>query len=110
MVRLDRAISVGISLIRMVRASRTTTGCGAVLTNMHGSNTYSDSAPSGDVRDTLRTNMLGMQLARRQRATVADRERLPLAIPHEGDLAADHHDPGVPIMCVIGVHVVRPET
>src|SRR2546430_9496393 len=50
--------------------------------------------------------MFGMHRTRRDRATVAGPESFRLAATGQRDLAADHHDARVPIVGVVGVHVI----
>src|ERR1700730_3092082 len=55
-------------------------------------------AAPGDVGDALRTDMLGVNFAGGNSAAVSDTERLSLPVTGQRDLAADHHDPPIPIM------------
>jgi len=55
-------------------------------------------APPGDVGDTLRTDMLGVDFAGGDGATVSNTERFSLPATVQCDLAADHHDARIPIM------------
>jgi len=67
-------------------------------------------APPGDVGDALRTDMLGVNFAGRNGTAVSDTERFRVPATGQRDLAADHHDARIPIVCVIGVHHPRLET
>jgi hypothetical protein len=64
---------------------------------------------SGDVGDTLRADMLGMELARGDRAALPGTKRLGFPAPGQSDLTTEHHNAGFPIMGVFGVHHVRLE-
>jgi len=46
--------------------------------------------------------MLGVNFAGGNGAAVSDTERLSLPVTGQRDLAADHHDARIPIMCVVG--------
>jgi hypothetical protein len=66
-------------------------------------------APSRNISDALRADTLGMHLASRNGAAVPDTECFSLPGTGQCDLAADHHDARIPIMCVVGVHHSRLE-
>ena len=51
--------------------------------------------------------MFGVHFAGGDGATVADTEGFRLSGAGKSDLAADHHDPRVPVMCMVGVHLAR---
>jgi hypothetical protein len=54
--------------------------------------------------------MLSMKLASGDRTAVSWSKRFWLAPARQRDLASDHHDPRVPFMRVIGVHLTRFQT
>jgi hypothetical protein len=54
--------------------------------------------------------MLGVNFAGGNGAAVSDTECFSLPATGQCDLAADHHDARIPIMCVVGVHHPRLET
>jgi hypothetical protein len=49
--------------------------------------------------------MFGMHLAGGDRTPVANMKRFGFALAGDGNLAADYHDSGVPIVRVIAVHL-----
>jgi len=51
--------------------------------------------------------MFSMQLTGRDRATVADMENFRFAPTGHCDLSTNHHDARVPVMRVLGVHLIR---
>ena len=51
--------------------------------------------------------MFGMHLAGGDRATVTDTERFRFTSTGDRDLSANHHDARVPVMRVLGVHLIR---
>src|SRR6201993_2336678 len=53
--------------------------------------------------------MLGVTFAGGNGAAVSDTERFRFPATRQCDLAADHHDARIPIMCVVGLHHPRLE-
>ena len=64
-------------------------------------------APSSDVGDAPGADMLGVNFAGGNGATVPGSERFSFPATGQRDLAAYHHDARIPIMRVFGVHRAR---
>jgi hypothetical protein len=64
-------------------------------------------APPGDIGDALWADTLGVNFAGGNLATVPGSEGFGFPASGQRDFATDHHDAGIPVMRVIGVHCPR---
>ena len=64
---------------------------------------------AGQIGDALRANLLGVHAAGGHLAALSGAERLGLVVARDGDLSAEHEQPGVEVMAVVGFFHVRPQ-
>src|ERR1700722_2628604 len=66
-------------------------------------------AAAGQIGDALRANLLGVHAAGGHLAALSGAERLRDVVARDGDLSAEHEQPGVKVMAVVGFFHVRPQ-